>query len=556
VTRPRSTIALTALVFAVTFLYRFNALLGSLGGFDGDHFIYFLGSTHVLHGERPLRDFVDAGLQGAWPALTYELPALAMRLGGESLRSEALLCVGAVALSAALLFRAAASLAGTWASLIVTALSVAASTRLYGYHKVLVSSVAVTLLLRYAGAPSARNLSLLGVWTAVAFLFRHDYLVYVALATVCLVMALPGLPLVRRVQRAAVYAALTGLLLAGPIYSIHHFAGLGFYLRSNVESTRHEAERTDLDWPAFESVPQPSAFFENEVNAVSWLYYLCLLLPVAGACAAFLTRPRVAGLDVDGSRALLVTLALYAALLNHFLLRGNLAARFGDLGAPVAVLSAWLIGRAPRSVVPRVAWRSVLAALAVSVFLAMNTAGSVWQELATSRLRVGVADVGARFLRVARELGQMPPARAATAAERDRSRVTAPNVVDYLRACTGPDDRVLTLADAAEVAAFAARPFAGGHPTFRAGFYMLPEDQALTIARLDRQSVPIVLTRDEADYHQRIEPAFMAVVAWVDARYEFSGEVPALTGPPMRVLVRRDMAGSERLGDTGLPCPH
>jgi hypothetical protein len=92
----RPIIALSALVFAVAFLYRFNALLGALGGFDGDHFIYFLGSTDVLRGERPLRDFVDAGLQGAWPALTYELPALAMRLGGESLRSEALLCVGAI----------------------------------------------------------------------------------------------------------------------------------------------------------------------------------------------------------------------------------------------------------------------------------------------------------------------------------------------------------------------------------------------------------------------------------------------------------------------------
>ncbi len=555
-TRRRSIIALAALVFAVTFLYRFNALLGSLGGFDGDHFIYFLGSTHVLRGERPLRDFVDAGLQGAWPALTYELPALAMRLGGESLRSEALVCVGAVALSATLLFRAAASLAGTWASLVVTALSVAASTRLYGYHKVLVSSVAVTLLLRYAGAPSARNLSLLGAWSAVAFLFRHDYLIYVGLATVCLVVVLPGLPLARRVQRAAVYVLLTGVLLAGPVYSIHHFAGLGFYLRSNIESTRHEAERTDLDWPTFEPAQPPAAFFENEVNAVSWMYYLCLLLPVVGAGAAFVTRPRVAGLDVDGSRALLVTLALYAALLNHFLLRGNLAARFGDLGAPVAVLAAWLVGLAPAPLVPHVAWRSVLAALAVSVFLAMNTTGSVWQELATSRLRVGVADVGARFLRVATELGQMPPGRVSTAAERDRSRAMAPNVVDYLRACTSPSDRILVLADAAEVAAFAARPFAGGHPTFRAGFYMRPEDQALTIARLDRQSVPIVLTRDEADYHQHIEPAFKAVVSWVDQRYEFRGEVAALTGPPMRVLVRRDMVGSEPLGDTGLPCPH
>ena len=196
----------------------------------------------VLRGERPLRDFVDAGLQGAWPALTYELSALAQRLGGESLLSEAVLCVGAVALSATLLFRAAASVAGIWASLVVTLVSVAASTRLYGYHKVLVSSVAVVLLLRYARAPSVRNLCLMAAWSAVAFLFRHDYLVYVALATVCLIVTLPGLPVVRRARLAIAYVALTGVLLLGPVYSIHRFVGLGSYLSSNIESTRREAE--------------------------------------------------------------------------------------------------------------------------------------------------------------------------------------------------------------------------------------------------------------------------------------------------------------------------
>ena len=65
------------------------------------------------------------------------------------------------------------------------------------------------------------------------------------------------------------------------------------------------------------------------------------------AAAAFLTKPAFGDLGVGGSRAVLLTLAVYAALLNHFLLRGNLAARFGDLGAPIAVLSAWMLGLAP-----------------------------------------------------------------------------------------------------------------------------------------------------------------------------------------------------------------
>ena len=408
----------------------------------------------VLRGERPLRDFVDAGLQGAWPALTYELSALAQRLGGETLLSEAVLCVGAIALSATLLFRAAASVAGVWASVVVTLLSVATSTRLYGYHKVLVSSVAVALLLHYARAPSMRNLCLMAAWSAVAFLFRHDYLVYVALATVCLIVTLPGLPMVRRARVAITYVGLTGLLLLGPVYSVHRFVGLGSYLSSNIESARREAGRTDLEWPAFESVTGPIAFFENEVNAVSWLYYVCLLLPAVGMGAAAFGQPRLPGMDVARSRAVLLTLAVYAALLNHFLLRGNLAARFGDLGAPIAVLAAWLAGTAPAALAPRVAVRAGLAVLTVTAFLAVNTSGSVWQELATTGLRLGPKAVGARAVEVASGLSEVPPPPVSAPAERHRTGRASPNVVDYLRACTRPHDRVLVLADASEVRRF------------------------------------------------------------------------------------------------------
>jgi hypothetical protein len=549
-------IALSLLVFAGAFLYRFNALLGSLSGFDGDHFIYYLGSISVLRGERPLRDFADAGLQGAWPALTYELSALAQRIGGESLLSEAVLCVGAVALSAALLFRTAASVAGVWASLVVTLLSLATSTRLYGYHKVLVSSVAVALLLHYARAPSRSSLGLMAVWSAVAFLFRHDYLVYVALASVCLIVILPGQPLARRARLAIAYVALTGVLLLGPLYSVHHFVGWGSYFSSNSESTRREATRTDLEWPAFESVTGPIAFFGNEVNAVSWLYYMCLLLPAAGLGVAALGQPRLPGLDVARSRAVLLTLALYAAVLNHFFLRGNLAARFGDLGAPIAVLGAWLAGTAPAALVPRVAARTGLAVLTVAAFLAVNTTGSVWQELATTGLRLGAKPTYARALEVAPGLSNVPPPPAAAPAERHRTGRASPTVVDYLRACTRPDDRVLMLADASEVAVFAGRLFAGGHPTFRAGFYTLPADQALTIARLSRQSVPVVLTRDWYDYKEHIDPDFEAVAAWVNERYEYRGHLPALTGGLMGVLVRREMGESEPFGHTNLPCPY
>ena len=116
--------------------------------------------------------------------------------------------------------------------------------------------------------------------------------------------------------------------------------------------------------------------------------------------------------------------------------------------------------------------------------------------------------------------------------------------MDYLRACTRPDDRVLVLADASEVLAFAGRLFAGGHPTFRAGFYTLPADQALTIARLSRQSVPVVLTRDWLDYNEHIESGFQGRRGLGGRAIQSGGHIEALTGGLVGVLVRRELAES------------
>ena len=81
----------------MAFVYRFNTLGGALGGFDNDHFIYLIRTDMLLAGEQPLRDFVDAELRGAWPALTYAVSAWAQQIGGRTLLPEAFLTVGALA---------------------------------------------------------------------------------------------------------------------------------------------------------------------------------------------------------------------------------------------------------------------------------------------------------------------------------------------------------------------------------------------------------------------------------------------------------------------------
>jgi hypothetical protein len=98
----RTTGIVAGLLFLFVACYRFNTLGGALGGFDNDHFVHLALAGQVAAGEQPLRDFLDSGLQGARPSLTYELSALAQRLGGHNLRAEAWLTVLGVAAAAAL----------------------------------------------------------------------------------------------------------------------------------------------------------------------------------------------------------------------------------------------------------------------------------------------------------------------------------------------------------------------------------------------------------------------------------------------------------------------
>jgi hypothetical protein len=113
---------------------------------------------------------------------------------------------------------------------------------------------------------------------------------------------------------------------------------------------------------------------------------------------------------------------------------------------------------------------------------------------------------------------------------------------------------VLVVADAPEVLAFAARSFAAGHMTFRAGYFTLPYDQQLMLRRLRSQSVPIVVTDREETYRENFAPEFPLIDGYINTFYEPAGELPALAGEPMRVFVRRGLVATARFGTTGLPC--
>jgi hypothetical protein len=529
------------LLFGWVFLYRFNTLSGGFGGFDNDHFLYFALAKQVQAGEQPLRDFQDA-MHGAWPSLTYELSAAAQRLWGNNLRSEAWLTVGGVALAASLAFVAGATVAPwPWALLMafVTALM---SPKLYGYPKLLVMAAASLLIVSSQGVPTWRRIALMSAWTAIAFLFRHDYVVYCAIGFVTLIVLSGGVNWRDRIGRGALYAVITAVLLAPSLWWIQRYTGLTEYVRNAREMSRNEYERTRIGWPvmSFDGVQSPFDVFNRDENAEAWIYYVFVAIPllVTGIAAWQVYH----GANPDARGAALVAVSVTTLALWHFFLRGNLGIRVGEVGPSIVVISAWLLSRAfarGRS------WsRTVLTGSAALAFVAVTVVcawrlGEVKAELRTSRL-LEPQDVLARTRQVSEELAGMPRS------QREEQAANRMQAADYLHRCTRPTDRVIAIGYYPDVPAFSDRLFAGGRVTFFVGYYANERYTRETIAKLESQSVPIVLGGPEMDDRR------LGLADYLHSHYDEVGTV-AINEGSLRVWIRRGLQG-EPSGPNGLPC--
>ena len=183
--RPRLRLALVVVaavaVAVLAFVYRFNTPEGSIGGFTNDQFAHLMRAEMMLRGQQPLRDFADAELRGAWPALSYAVPAWAQQIGGRTLLS------GGVPDARRSCHRACAGLS-LRARLVETLVGGAAGDgrgdrdRTEGVQlSEGADAGAGRRGLRFAmSTPFAARVGPGGVGDAVATLFRHDCGVYVA----------------------------------------------------------------------------------------------------------------------------------------------------------------------------------------------------------------------------------------------------------------------------------------------------------------------------------------------------------------------------------------
>lgn len=242
-------------------------------------------------------------------------------------------------------------------------------------------------------------------------------------------------------------------------------------------------------------------------------------------------------------------------------LRGNLDGRFADVAVPLAVLAAWSLA-ATRTIVRsgriEVGTRVLrlggvarglvaTAALVVALITAGILVRPAREAIGNSSLLDGLssalsdADVTKRLQSTWPLDGWADGARGQTALSR------------YLQACTEPTDSILVAPIWPAVLGLAQRAFAGGHSDLRSGFFAAVEEQQLTVDRLQRQSVPIIIGPPSEELSSYAE-AFPLVVDHVNREYENLGDKDLGDGVVFTLFVRDDARSVRTYEPLPSPC--
>jgi len=550
--RVAVTAAAAVLVFAFSWLFRFNDPGGSFAGLTDDHFFYLVRAWQILFGDLPVRDYVDHGAP-----LYYYMGAAVQMLFGRGTLSEVAFAVTLLAAGAALTFWLAARASGSiLAGLVGAAFQVLLAPRLYNYPKILVYAVAIPLLWRFADRPDARRRGWLALATAAAFLFRHDHGVFVAIG-MCVVLCASGqLSWRERGRHAFWYGVLTLALLAPYFLFIHLNGGLTSYFRDAWTWAARDRERAPAVWPPLFDSADPSQ------NVIAWTYYMELGLPCL-AFALLALSPDAFRPDWPRARVKLMTVIALAVVLNAGFLRSPLEARLADPSVPHAILIAWLatvVGRllaGPAALVAPVRRHTallhvgVVAAVAPFAFVvASGIRADLVRRLHNASLLEGPREAMERVGEVQEQLRQE------WHLESWRARENRPDLVNlalFLNSCTTPDDRVFMQHYAPQVLGLAQRAFGGGHADLRPGFFTTIEAQSLTIERLRRQRVPVVLLETGAAY-ANFRASFPLVTAYLDDRYTLAGTRVFDGRFGVQLFVRKDASPLRRYEAFGWPC--
>jgi hypothetical protein len=517
-------------------------------------FYAMTGAVSLLSGDRIYLDFFEPGV----PLATYTAAAAQLlsghRLVGEFVRQWLFILAG-VGIAAHLGLRLSRSTRATVA-MMAAALPVLAVTPIYHYDKLFFFPLIVWLGWRYLDCPTVSRAAIGGSATAMAFLFRHDYGVYLGAASLVTFflgrLTVPALRQPRAVARdAAAYAMAVLVVLAPWLVAVERSEGLLEYARSRAqlfqgqpgaayasllhlnpvrtfsspslpppragrvvvswddtvdEALRQQLERTyalhfvmrdgrgrwhyelpnvfDLRLLDLEGYVNDTEGFQWDLlhdvrrhvpvreNVILWVQQMALLVPIALCAAGAYNWPRRDNPDSkqnDARRLFLAGSVLF--IVDTALLRQP------SYVVVVAPMTAALAARflASRVMAGRIS-AFALAGLTLAAALFWMRGGPLFQ--APSEL---VRSVRGTFA----QLTVTPPK-------------TGNLSLQYVRACTVPDDHVLvTGGTPLDVSYYTQRAIAGGQINWHSGWRSDAAHEAESLALLERQSVPIAVSTED-----------------------------------------------------------
>lgn len=505
-------------------------------------------ASALLRGDHPYRDFFEWGIPGQMAVSAAVQWLFGYRLINEFVL-QWLFIVAAMVISFRLACRMSGSVAAALFASLVALIAIAVAP-IYHYPKLFFYPVLLALGCRYLDRPGAGAGALLGLTTAVAFLFRHDHGVYLGVGSVMTFMLAVKAGRAPRaaLRDAAAYVAAAAVLVVPWLVVVHRSEGLWPYVQSRLLLAG--GDETVPPWTMYRQAlsTEPIRLAiggTGENDGFLWLEQISLLLPlllfgtVVFALVARWRRGRPLPPDTT-------VLLLASAFLTMVALRLFREPSYSALLAPVTAACGARFLTRPRWPVRAVAVALFLVSAVAGVRVALTT--SVGQFAET------IEDVPRMF----GKLRAHPPIDAfTTLADVDDFDRYAPEwaaepvplgiLMRYVRECTPEGARVLVTGSTPfQVPYLVERPVAGGHLYWHRGWRSDSAHEAESLAMLRSQSVPFAISTQVPVLEDL--RAYPRILAHFTSRYV---EVPETGG---RLLVERGRRSLRVFGPLRYPC--
>jgi hypothetical protein len=278
---------------------------------------------------------------------------------------------------------------------------------------------------------------------------------------------------------------------------------------------------------------------------MAWLYYTTVLVPV-GALVVMLFRWRRT-LDLR-ERVTIGAAIVMCLVIDQALMRTSPDSRLPDVAGPTVVLASWITASVVRAADKRVR----LAAGAVATLLWLTTVwsattfGETAERLTATGVRAGRAATAERFRQVSQWMHMRPIDYYAPPGSTGIRALTR-----YVQECTRPADRILAGSFEPQIFFYSERAFAGGQVYLKGGWHESREAQELTVERMRRQRVPIVLINVATEAEVR---GFSIVYRYIQENYREAARQNFGSGPDYAVFVKHDLPSRGTEPSFGLPC--